>query len=606
MKRLGILFLLVIMISTLCIGCAQKPFARGVNTHKNTNKIAPSSDNPDLSQISDVVKTYGVWDRSGKYTSSGYPFLKGVAINLKWSEIEPKQGQFQWKDIDKTLKQTLDGNQYVYFHLNIGPDSPKWVYDNGVPQVILQPYQQKNGNTNKWDVYPYYLSSEYEQILNKTITSIANHIYGLDDKYFNRIVFIQVSTGCTGDECPYKGEPVDSKYQISKEQWSNYRIKVFDMYRKNFQRDRRSFYLLFNDFDKADFPKENSWIQNNITNIGGKGSVLPRGYNLTGMQSIIDEIKPYTVAPQGQFMLTRAEMDQSWRKGYFMLNVPMNLYWSMLNGLDGGLGIWDISKGILNESENPDVKKIIPIFEFFNTYAGDVFPEKAQGAFIAFRKGLDSSDKISYPEDKFGSANKDNIERYVAICNEYKEFGAQMDDIEAVTYGQVKQRAEQKGFNDSGWGIPTGNYERFITQIDPDKTDQAYWCIGGAITTTTHMYSRFARGFDNKKNKDAIYLNVDDRFYSLKNGGTPEPLSVKIIYYDKGNGSFSLMYDAVGNSNKNAIQITKEDSGQWKEKTITINDAAFNNRGINSSDISLINTDQEDDIFHMIEIRKIQ
>jgi hypothetical protein len=76
-------------------------------------------------------------------------------------------------------------------------------------------------------------------------------------------------------------------------------------------------------------------------------------YNLTGLQSIIDEIKPYTVAPKGQFMLTRAEIGRS---------------------------------------------------------------------FITFRKGLDAADKVSYPEDKFGAADINNTDRYLAICNGYKEL----------------------------------------------------------------------------------------------------------------------------------------------------------------------------------------
>lgn len=597
MKILIKLLSLFITISTLFLSCDAK---------SNVNeKNIQESNTSDSSQVSDITQTYGVWDRSGKYNSSHYPFLKGIAIAPKWSEFEPKEEQYQWYMLDETLKKAVEGNQFVYIHLNIGPDSPDWIYDKGVPRVELKPYKQKNGNINKWDSYPYYLCSEYQEILSKTITAMADHIYSLNDDVFNRIIFVQASTGCTGDECAYKGEPLDSKYQISQKDWSEYRIKVFEMYKNNFQRQRKDFYLLFNNFEKDEFPKENSWIQNNIKNIGGKGSVLPRGYNLTGMKTTINELKPFTVSPKDKLLLTRAEMDQSWENGYFRLNLPMNLYWSMLNALDGGLGIWDISKGILDEDENPDLKRIIPTFEFFNKYAGDILPEKANGAFIAFRKGLDSADTVSFPEDKYGDANQNNKERYLNICSEYTDYGAKMDDIEAATFGQVVQRAEQKGFNDCGWDIPSGNYERFITQIEPDKTDAAYWRVGGTITSNSSIYSRFARGFSVKDNKGALYLDVDDKYYSLKNTSAPIKLSIKIIYYDNGKGNFSLKYDSVDSIDKTAIEINKTDSGEWIEKEIILIDAAFENRGINSSDISLVNTDEEDDIFHMIEINKL-
>jgi hypothetical protein len=39
-------------------------------------------------------------------------------------------------------------------------------------------------------------------------------------------------------------------------------------------------------------------------------------------------------------------------------------------------------------------------------------------------------------------------------------------------------------------------------------------------------------------------------------------------------------------------------------KSITIEDGAFANKGLRNSDFSLVNEDNEDDVFHMIEIMK--
>ena len=554
----------------------------------------------------DIRKSYGVWDRSGDYSNEQFPFLKGTAISIKWSDFESQKGQYNWELINTILQKTAQSNQYVYLQLNIGPDSPEWIYENGVPKVEVNAIEQNNGSEEKFSNYPYYLSPSYLQLLNNTITAIGDYVYAIENQAFDRIAFIQVVTGCTGDEVAYKGTPIDSKFKIDDEQWQAYRLQVFEMYKQNFQRPSGSKYLLFNDVDQAQFPEEYDWVMNNINYIGQKGYVLPRGYDSTNMASFVNEVRNNTFHSPDRVILSRAEMDQTWSKGFFMLNLPMNVYWSTLNALHGGLGVWDVSASILDEKKNPNLKKIIPYFEFFNLYAGDIVPETAKGGFIAFHKGLDVSDTLSYPEKKFGIAKQDNQKRYLAICRAYSAYGARMDDVKGATLGQVKQRDQLKGFNDCGWDIPNSNYERFITQIEPDKTDQPLWRVGGKITKTSPAYSRFARSFSSKHKKNAIYLNVDDRFYNSKSNSNENSFEVKIIYLDQGKGSFSLVYDAKDNPQKTAVNIKKGNSRLWKEKIVTIEDAAFLNRGTKASDLSLVNTDSENDIFHMVEIRKIQ
>jgi hypothetical protein len=98
-----------------------------------------------------------------------------------------------------------------------------------------------------------------------------------------------------------------------------------------------------------------------------------------------------------------------------------------------------------------------------------------------------------------------------------------------------------------------------------------------------------------------MYFDLDDLFLSKKER---ESVSIKIIYLDEGNGKFSFRYDGESNSDKIGMIIAKTNSGKWVEKTITIKDGAFANKGLKNSDFSLVNEDIEDDIFHMIEITK--
>lgn len=83
-----------------------------------------------------------------------------------------------------------------------------------------------------------------------------------------------------------------------------------------------------------------------------------------------------------------------------------------------------------------------------------------------------------------------------------------------------------------------------------------------------------------------------------------ESIEVKIIYLDEGTGQFSFRYNSTTEQDKFAQIFTKTDSKKWMEKIVTIEDGEFLNKGVNNSDFSLVNEDTEDDIFHLIEIKK--
>jgi hypothetical protein len=98
-----------------------------------------------------------------------------------------------------------------------------------------------------------------------------------------------------------------------------------------------------------------------------------------------------------------------------------------------------------------------------------------------------------------------------------------------------------------------------------------------------------------------MFFNLDDNFMPSKG---KHLITVKIIYLDRGTGKFSFRYNAASNPDKTAVVVTKTNSGRWVSKSITITDVAFANKGLRNSDLSLVNEDKEDDIFHMIEITR--
>lgn len=52
-----------------------------------------------------------------------------------------------------------------------------------------------------------------------------------------RIAFVHLKTGCTGDEASYKGKPKDARYTLDKQsdEWLTFRLRTFDLYKNLFQ-----------------------------------------------------------------------------------------------------------------------------------------------------------------------------------------------------------------------------------------------------------------------------------------------------------------------------------------------------------------------------------
>jgi hypothetical protein len=103
-----------------------------------------------------------------------------------------------------------------------------------------------------------------------------------------------------------------------------------------------------------------------------------------------------------------------------------------------------------------------------------------------------------------------------------------------------------------------------------------------------------------------MYFDLDDEFFHGEALGGRYEVKVRVVYFDQGRASWALKYDAVGDPQKTAFTLTKTGSDRWQEKTVTITDGNFFNGGPRNADLVLVNTDDEDDIFHMIEVTRTQ
>jgi hypothetical protein len=85
-------------------------------------------------------------------------------------------------------------------------------------------------------------------------------------------------------------------------------------------------------------------------------------------------LTPYLVNPQGLKLFSAAEMDQTWTKPLYQINVPLGFYWGALSGLNTGLSVWLVTQSALQEAQlKPELHSI---FKMFNNLSSKIVNPK--------------------------------------------------------------------------------------------------------------------------------------------------------------------------------------------------------------------------------------
>jgi hypothetical protein len=540
------------------------------------------------------VYDWGGW-RGGEVNRGSAPNVKGVPIIMKWRDVEPRPGRFEFdRELGDILKAAEREDYYVFLMLWVGFCSPEWLYENDVPLVTTdRKFNALGQPTTGQSRYPYYFDSKYKMYFHRLIETWGKYLNGLPDELHRRIIFVQSAEGATGDGYAYKGEPLDKKFAITREQWGQFRIETWKVFKKYFQdASKRPTILLVND-DSSE-GAEHDWLFANQSIIAVKQGMFSHGYHISdggrrldNWRSLVAEAKA-----KGLKTFTRGEMDNELNvMGWSMKNVPQALYWSAIYASHCGLDVWNVPSRNCLDPACQDA------LVFFNKYAGYRDAAKSPGAFCVLRRGIDAADIEMYPEEEFGKASKKNVERYVKICKLYEKYGAYQGDPAAATGGGMLNR-KRKDYNDAGWDILATNYFRFMEQIEPDATSVAWWHKG----PEDEIYSRFARGFEQKSGKTAMYFKLDDDFFGDKKRG--QKVTVTVYYLDEGDGSWELQYSD-GKDTKTACRVKCGGSNKWLGKRVDISGAVFNHSLARDSDLILKYLGGGDTAFHLIELNRL-
>lgn len=538
---------------------------------------------------------WGVYSWAGwntkEVTPKSHPLIKGVPLIFKWSQFEPKPGQFAF---DKELRTKLEladkYNYYTFLMIWVAPNAPRWLYDNGVPEVAMTETVNPLGQSRKGK-FQYYLDEDYIKYYHRMITELGKYLQKLPENLRKRVLYVQSAEGSTGDGDPYKGEPLDAKYNISKEQWNEFRIVAWDVMKKAFSNDKGKLVtpILVN-YD-ANGEKEYNWLINNMPVIGLKNGMFSHGYQISETKTRIENWNSFhkIAAEKGIGMFSRGEQDGEWKVyGWSTKNTEQAFYWSGIFATHCGLDMWNVpAEASLGYKHKDGIN-------FFNKYAGQHNPVTAKAAFCALSKGLDASDVAKFSEKEFGKLDRKNVERYLKIANAYSKFGAIQGDPQKATGGGMVNR-KANDYNDVGWGIFDSNLSRFIEQIDAEETSEGWWHVGASES----IYGRFARSIKVNNGKGGMYFDINNDFSK-----TAKTIEVRLVWLDKGVGEWSVLYNSEKKADKNLFTVTNKNTGKWIEKTVLIKDADFKNKGERKSDLSITTKSNETSIFHLLEITK--
>ncbi len=540
---------------------------------------------------------FGVWWRGGRGAAElkkKAPYVKGVFASIKWRDLEPADNQFDWKRFRSMLQEYADAGLYMQLMVMVGPDAPRWLFDAGVPLVKTTETLNPRGLPH-FTEFPFYLDETHKRYYHRMIREVAGFVDTLPPGVRSKILFIQTAEGCTGDEGGYKGNPIDPRYELPEEKWNAFKFETWKLFDELYRGKKPPIHILTNSGNQGQYDR---WLRDNLPQWWRKAGNPGHGYQLNNEKDMMAFFDPLINHPEsGTLIRARSEMDEMF-KGWFQEAPVWNLYWLNLWGLHFGLDILQHGADAFEEPHREG-------FELYDRYGGQKDAATSPGAWCALRDGLDAADSKRFPAAAFGSGKlrgtreeqAAGLQRTIAIAKAFERFGAIQGDPEKGM-AVVMQNRSAKRMNDVGWNIEAGNYQRYLTQYDPNGTSQGYWRVG----SKDQPYGRFARGFDAAAGKNAMYFDIADRFFGGKPLAAARPVRLRVVYFDAGNGSWEIRYDARGNPVKTALAVRNTNTGRWKEAAVTVMDAHMGNRCEHAADVMLVNTSKENTLFHMIEV----
>ena len=408
----------------------------GNNTNGGTAGTSENNnpdDNYTYSPIGNIGSSFGVW--SGGTLDGQIPnksYIKGWYIVYRWEKLEPTKNNFDWNYFDDQVKAAAGNGYKIGIEVWAGPHCPQWLYSDGVPMV--QTNTQKKLNT-----FPFYFDKTYKDRYYNMMKAVADHIEKYDPETRKKILFWMSAEGSTGDITPYKGYPLDSRYNISEQQWFDFKKDVWSyMYKIGMSSTPRLNILINQGNDGRYF----DWLSTNLSKIWMKMGNAGQTYFFNGEQEYYNRMQKNFAKAAADSTSSRMRAEITPAGMFFSSNANWNMYALATSASAFGLDIFVNTPKSLEYTTDPAP------FEFFNFYAGQKTANRSPGAFCVFRDAIDIADTKRFPESTYGKV------------------------LDAAKVDQYNQALQKKGINNDEDGGDDDNTKAANLKYDYANPDR--------------------------------------------------------------------------------------------------------------------------------------
>ena len=246
----------------------------------------------------------------GRLSRADCPELRSVPLILNWDKLEPTAGRIRIRQVHRQVRcvRRLKDDLYVTLMIWVRPGTPEcgfstWAFRRSTR--IVRSIRSADKMSKEDNLHPYYLHPEYKKRFFALIDAFGDYVNDLPPELRKRIVFVQSAEGSTGDGQPYKGNPLEKQYVISKDAWNAYRKETWIRYQKAVP----GIPILVN--SDANTPEETKWMLDNMKSIALKHGMFSHGYHVSDNNQRLEEFEAIEAAAKkrGIPVLTRGEMD---------------------------------------------------------------------------------------------------------------------------------------------------------------------------------------------------------------------------------------------------------------------------------------------------------
>jgi hypothetical protein len=486
---------------------------------------------------------YGVW---GPSSFSGYPWLVGAQVYASWKDINPQEGTYNWSGFDNRAKARANAGKLIYLQINSSPSMPSWIFNH----VAKGNYTNTNGFNP-----PQFWDPVYINIYKKFIQDYANHI--ANSSYKDKVVLVRAQFNA------WNPEDIDPKGHYSYQDYIptssghrynvNYTVEIGNNYAREIT---KAFYDAFTPLGIYVVQKPFGGALRQV-HLADEWAEMGAGLFATNNRpNPSHRLKFEELVKDAQ--ATRAFSEDFYSSGssaYKNISRTQFVYWRGLSALHQGC---EFISFYGSDVTNTSFKYL---FNFINKYTGYYRePEQSPGAWIAFRD----------------IRNENNSSSWTHLEGDYEFLIEQIEPLNTVGLFAYSHDGDKEVNFLNPLGKPT-------TYLGPDSQKEGIW----------------ARRTDKSSGNNDFYLDVNNTYAASLSGN----ITIRIVYFDKGTGGFNLIYKD-GSSQEKLKSFSKSNSNTWKEVQVNLDSYRMNNGLSKNADLILNNAGDDDDTFHMVEIKR--